>query len=69
MLRYIVRRVLWCIAMLFLVSAVIFVLFYVFPSADPAKLRAGRQANPQLIEQIREQLGLSDPVPSSSGAM
>ena len=61
MLRYIVRRVLWGVALLFLVSAVIFLIFYVFPSADPAKLRAGRQANPALIEQIRDQLGLSDP--------
>ena len=62
MLRYIVRRVLWGIALLVIVSAVVFVLFYVFPSADPAKLRAGRTANPQLIEQIREQLHLDDPI-------
>jgi peptide/nickel transport system permease protein len=61
-LRYIVRRVLWGIALLVIVSAVVFVLFYVFPSADPAKLRAGRTANPQLIEQIRQQLHLDDPV-------
>jgi peptide/nickel transport system permease protein len=61
-LRYIVRRVLWGIALLVIVSAVIFVLFYVFPSADPAKLRAGRTANPQLIEQIRQQLHLDDPI-------
>src|SRR4051794_18574071 len=62
MLRYIVRRLLWCIALLFIVSAVVFVIFYVFPSADPAKLRAGRQANPELVEQIRQQLGLDDPI-------
>jgi peptide/nickel transport system permease protein len=62
MLRYIVRRVLWGVALLLIVSAVIFVIFYVFPSADPAKLRAGRQANPALIQQIREQLGLNDPI-------
>ena len=62
MLRYIVRRVLWGIALLVLASAVIFVIFYVFPSADPAKLRAGRQANPAVIASIREQLGLSDPL-------
>ncbi len=62
MLRYIVRRVLWGVALLFIVSAVIFVIFYVLPSADPAKLRAGRQANPALIRQIREQLGLDDPI-------
>jgi len=60
--RYIARRVLWGVALLVIVSAVVFVLFYVFPSADPAKLRAGRTANPQLIEQIREQLHLDDPI-------
>ena len=48
--------------MLVIVSAVVFVLFYVFPTADPAKLRAGRTANPQLIEQIRQQLDLDDPI-------
>ncbi|MEK6271531.1 MAG: ABC transporter permease [Actinomycetota bacterium] len=62
MARYIARRVLWGVALLVIVSAVVFVLFYVFPSADPAKLRAGRTANPQLIEQIREQLHLDDPI-------
>ncbi len=62
MFRYIVRRILWCVALLFIVSAVIFVLFYVFPSADPAKLRAGKQANPALVEAIREQLHLNDPI-------
>src|SRR3954468_8334006 len=62
MLRYIVRRVLWGFALLFIVSAVVFVIFYVFPSADPAKLRAGRQANPELGEQIPQQLGLDHPI-------
>jgi peptide/nickel transport system permease protein len=62
LLRYIVRRVLWGFALLIIVSAVIFILFYVFPSADPAKLRAGRTANPQLVEQIRQQLHLDDPI-------
>jgi peptide/nickel transport system permease protein len=62
MLRYIVRRLLWGVALLIIVSAVIFVMFYVFPSADPAKLRAGRQASPQTIELIRHQLGLDQPI-------
>jgi peptide/nickel transport system permease protein len=62
MLRYIVRRLLWCIALLVIVSAVVFVIFYVLPAADPAKLRAGRQANPHLIHEIRIQLGLNDPI-------
>ena len=50
--RYIIRRILWGIAMLFIVSAVVFLIFYVLPSADPAVLRAGRNAGPQQIAQI-----------------
>jgi peptide/nickel transport system permease protein len=62
LLRYIVRRVLWGVAMLAIVSAVVFVIFYVFPSADPAILRAGRNASPQQVEAIRHSLGLDRPV-------
>src|SRR5215218_845791 len=62
MVRYIVRRVLWGIAMLAIVSALIFIIFYVFPSADPAELRAGRHASPQQVETIRHALGLDKPV-------
>src|SRR6476659_5752099 len=61
MLRYIIRRLLWVIVLLFLVSFITFVIFYLFPSADPAQLRAGRQPNPQLVEQIRHNLGLDKP--------
>jgi peptide/nickel transport system permease protein len=59
--RYIVRRLLWVIVLLFLVSLVTFIIFYTFPSADPATLRAGRQPNPELIKQIRHNLGLDKP--------
>jgi len=62
MFRYIVRRVLWGIAMLFIVSAVVFLIFYILPSADPAVLRAGRNAGPAQIAQIRHTLGLDKPV-------
>jgi peptide/nickel transport system permease protein len=61
MIRYIIRRLLWVIALLFLVSLITFFIFYTLPSADPAQLRAGRQPNPELVEQIREDLGLNDP--------
>jgi peptide/nickel transport system permease protein len=62
MLRYVVRRVLWGVALLFIVSAVIFLIFYALPSGDPAVARAGRLATPQEIERIRETLGLDDPI-------
>jgi peptide/nickel transport system permease protein len=58
---YIVRRTLWAILLLLVVSFLTFVIFTVFPSADPAVLRAGRNATPALIEQIRRNLGLNKP--------
>ncbi len=62
MLRYIVRRVLWGIGLLFIVSALIFFIFYALPSGDPAVARAGRLATPEEIDRIRETLGLDDPI-------
>jgi peptide/nickel transport system permease protein len=58
---YVLRRLAWVVALLFLVSAITFVIFYLFPSADPAQLRAGRQPTPELVEKIRDQLGLDEP--------
>ena len=60
---YIVRRILWGIVLLLAVSAITFVFFNVFPSADPAQLRAGRNASPQIIHYIRHELGLDKSVP------
>ena len=62
MARYVARRLLWGVVLLFVVSALTFLIFYAFPSADPAALRAGRQATPALIEQIRHALGLDKPL-------
>ena len=62
MFRYIVRRILWGIVMLIIVSAVVFLIFYVLPTADPAVLRAGRNAGTAQIAQIRHSLGLDQPI-------
>jgi peptide/nickel transport system permease protein len=61
MVRYIIRRLIWVVVLLFIVSAITFLIFYELPSADPAQLRAGRQPNPELVEQIRHNLGLDQP--------
>jgi peptide/nickel transport system permease protein len=63
MATYIVRRILWGIVLLLAVSAITFVFFNVFPSADPAQLRAGRNASPAIIHYIRHELGLDKSVP------
>jgi peptide/nickel transport system permease protein len=63
MLRYVIRRLLWVVVLLLLVSFVTFVIFYTLPSGDPAAIRAGRQPNPDLVHSIRHQLGLDRPWP------
>ena len=63
MATYIVRRILWGIVLLLAVSAITFIFFNVFPSADPATLRAGRNASPAIIHYIRHELGLDRSVP------
>jgi peptide/nickel transport system permease protein len=62
MVRYIIRRLLWMVVLLLIISAITFLIFYTLPSADPATLRAGRQGSPELIAQIRHNLGLDQPI-------
>jgi peptide/nickel transport system permease protein len=58
MTAYVIRRLAWIVVLLFLVSLITFVVFYLFPSTDPALLRAGRNPSPQLVAEIRHNLGL-----------
>jgi len=60
--RYIIRRSLWVILLLLIVSAVTFVIFYALPSGDPAALRAGKSPSPGQLQQIRHTLGLDKPI-------
>jgi peptide/nickel transport system permease protein len=62
MIGYIARRLLQAVVVLVAVCALTFVLFFLLPSGDPALLRAGRNATPETIAQIRAQLKLDDPV-------
>jgi peptide/nickel transport system permease protein len=60
--RYIIRRLLWGVLLLILVSALMFVLFRILPTGDPARLRAGRNPSPRVIAEIRHNLGLDKPL-------
>jgi peptide/nickel transport system permease protein len=59
--RYLIRRTLFLILVLFIVSFLTFLIFLKLPAGDPARLLAGPRTTPALIEQIRENLGLDDP--------
>jgi len=62
MTRYIIRRLLWGMALLVIVCAVTFVLFRILPTGNPAVLRAGRNPQPKLIKEIEGVLGLDKPL-------
>jgi peptide/nickel transport system permease protein len=63
MAAYIVRRLLWTVLLLLVITAITFLIFYVLPSGDPAKLRAGRSPTPETLAAIRSQLGLDRSLP------
>jgi peptide/nickel transport system permease protein len=63
MAAYIARRLIWVVFLLFVITAITFIIFSVLPAGDPAVARAGRQPSPELIANIREQLGLDKPKP------
>lgn len=61
-LRFLVRRLLQGVVIVFLVSALIFTLLRVVPG-DPVRLMAGGMAPEALIEEIATEMGLRDPIP------
>jgi peptide/nickel transport system permease protein len=61
MLKYIVRRLLAAIPVLFGLSIILFAFVHLLPG-DPADALLGQHATPELREQIREQLGLNLPL-------
>src|SRR3954463_10654890 len=63
MAAYIARRLIWVVFLLFVITAITFFIFTVLPAGDPAVARAGRQPSPELIANIRQQLGLDKSQP------
>jgi peptide/nickel transport system permease protein len=61
--RFVVRRVIAMIAVLFTISVITFAIFNVIPNGDPALRMAGRNATPQQLQTIRRQWGFDKPVP------
>ena len=59
--KYIVRRLLWMVVVLFFVSLITFLLAFAVPG-DPAKSIAGTHATPEILDRIRHTLGLDEPL-------
>jgi peptide/nickel transport system permease protein len=61
MIRYLAKRLLWSVAILFGVSVITFALNNVVPS-DPVTMIAARSATKEDRDRLRQQLGLDQPV-------
>jgi peptide/nickel transport system permease protein len=62
MVRFIVRRLVGMVAVLFAISVITFAIFNVIPNGDPALRLAGHSATPATIAAIRRQWGFDKPV-------
>lgn len=62
MARFVVRRVLSMVLVMFVISVVTFLLFAAIPNGDPAQRLAGRHATPDEIAQIRHEYGFDRPL-------
>jgi peptide/nickel transport system permease protein len=60
--RYIVRRVLWIVLVLAVVTGITFIIFYVLPPVNPAVLAAGRNPTQEQIKNITHIYGLDRPL-------
>ena len=60
MRRFIVRRVIQMVLVMFAVSVLVFLIFNVIPNGDPAVRMAGRQPTETQIEAIRKEWGFDD---------
>jgi peptide/nickel transport system permease protein len=63
MIGYIIRRLIYVVLVVLAVTLVAYTIFFVLPSTDPAVAFAGRNPTPELVAEVREQLGLDKPVP------
>lgn len=61
MFKYVVRRVVSLIPVLFFVSVIVFIITRMIPG-DPAAVMLGETATEEAVERLRESMGLNDPL-------
>ena len=61
MVKYILRRLLLLVPVLFIVTVLISSLVYMSPG-DPVRVMLGLRANQEAVDKIREELGLNQPI-------
>ena len=69
MLRFVIKRFLSMIFVLFSISLLVFLIFFATPGVDPAARIAGRNADQATLEAVRKDFGLDKPWPVQYAVM
>lgn len=63
MARFLLRRSVSTVFVMFSISVLVFLIFFATPGSDPSARIAGRNASQETLAQVRESFGLDQPLP------
>ena len=69
MLRFLARRLVSMVFVMFSISVLVFLIFFATPGVDPAARIAGRNADQATLRAVRKDFGLDKPMPVQYGLM
>jgi peptide/nickel transport system permease protein len=69
MARFVARRLVGMVVVLFAVSVIVFFVFNVIPNSPPAQRLAGKNATPVLVKSIEEEWGFDESLPEQYATM
>src|SRR4029453_2092284 len=63
MLAFVIRRLIGMVAVLFVISVLVFLIFFATPGVDPSSRLAGRNPSPETVAAVKQGFGLDRPLP------
>ncbi len=63
MFAFVVRRLIGMIVVLFVISVLVFLIFFATPGADPSARLAGRNPSAETVANVKHEFGLDRPLP------
>jgi peptide/nickel transport system permease protein len=66
MIRFLIKRILFALTTLIMISIVTFLLFFAVPSS-PAYIQCGKNCSPERIAQVEKTMGIDRPLPEQYG--
>ena len=67
MVRFVARRLVSMVLVMFAISVLVFLIFFATPGVDPAARIAGRNADQATLAAVRKDFGLSSPCRCNTG--